>query len=230
MVVNGDVLTDLDVTAPDRASTTRRAPRPPSRCTPVEDPSRYGVVVTDVAGQVEAFIEKPPADEAPSNAINAGTYVLEPTRARPHPRRPQGVGRAGDVPGAGRRRHACTPSTATRTGSTPARPRPTCRPTSTCCADGEQRAPRRVGGRLGPRRALRRRCRAPRIGEDATLTEAVVLPGATIEAGARVHRSIVGPGATVRRAPSCSTSPSSAPTVDIEAAARLTGERVPADS
>ena len=47
--------------------------------TPVDDPSRYGVVPTDDGGQVEAFIEKPPPAEAPTNWINAGTYVLEPS-------------------------------------------------------------------------------------------------------------------------------------------------------
>jgi mannose-1-phosphate guanylyltransferase len=44
----------------------------------VDDPSRYGVVPIGADGQVEAFIEKPPAGEAPSHWINAGTYVLEP--------------------------------------------------------------------------------------------------------------------------------------------------------
>ncbi len=29
-------------------------------------------------GRVQAFIEKPPRDDAPTNLINAGTYVLEP--------------------------------------------------------------------------------------------------------------------------------------------------------
>jgi len=46
---------------------------------PVDDPSRYGVVVTDDGGRVEAFVEKPPPGEAPSNWINAGTYVCEPS-------------------------------------------------------------------------------------------------------------------------------------------------------
>ena len=45
----------------------------------VEDPSAFGVVPTDADGRVEAFIEKPPPDEAPTDLINAGTYVLEPS-------------------------------------------------------------------------------------------------------------------------------------------------------
>jgi mannose-1-phosphate guanylyltransferase len=76
LVVNGDVLTDLDIGRlvafhEDRgAEATITLHR-------VADPSRYGVVPTDEAGRVQAFIEKPPADEAPTNLINAGTYVLE---------------------------------------------------------------------------------------------------------------------------------------------------------
>jgi mannose-1-phosphate guanylyltransferase len=46
--------------------------------TEVEDPSRYGVVVTDGDGAVEAFVEKPPPGTVSSRDINAGTYVLEP--------------------------------------------------------------------------------------------------------------------------------------------------------
>ena len=45
----------------------------------VEDPSAFGVVPTDADGRVTAFIEKPPRDEAPTDLINAGTYVLEPS-------------------------------------------------------------------------------------------------------------------------------------------------------
>ena len=43
------------------------------------DPSAFGVVPTDSEGRVTAFVEKPPRDEAPTNEINAGTYVLEPS-------------------------------------------------------------------------------------------------------------------------------------------------------
>jgi mannose-1-phosphate guanylyltransferase len=76
LVINGDVLTDLDIGRlvafhEDRgAEATITLHR-------VADPSRYGVVPTDDAGRVQAFIEKPPAAEAPTNLINAGTYVLE---------------------------------------------------------------------------------------------------------------------------------------------------------
>jgi mannose-1-phosphate guanylyltransferase len=78
IVANGDVLTDLDVDALvqfHRASGAEAT----IHLTPVEDPSMFGVVPTDDEGRVTAFIEKPARDEAPTNRINAGTYVLEPS-------------------------------------------------------------------------------------------------------------------------------------------------------
>ena len=78
VVVNGDVLTDADLGALLDVHRSRGA-EATIALTPVDDPSRYGVVPIDAEGRVTAFIEKPPADEAPSNWINAGTYVLEPS-------------------------------------------------------------------------------------------------------------------------------------------------------
>src|SRR5690606_24539966 len=78
IVVNGDVLTDLDVGALWKLHQGSGA-EGTIALTPVDDPARYGVVPIDADGRVEAFIEKPPAGEAPSNWINAGTYVLEPS-------------------------------------------------------------------------------------------------------------------------------------------------------
>jgi mannose-1-phosphate guanylyltransferase len=77
VVQNGDVLTDLDVTALVAFHRDRTAGATIS-LTPVEDPSRYGVVATDARGRVTAFVEKPEPEAAAGNLINAGTYVLEP--------------------------------------------------------------------------------------------------------------------------------------------------------
>jgi NDP-sugar pyrophosphorylase family protein len=76
VVVNGDVLTDLDLTTLV-AFHRERGAEGTIALHPVADPSAFGVVPTDDEGRVLAFVEKPPRDEAPTNEINAGTYVLE---------------------------------------------------------------------------------------------------------------------------------------------------------
>jgi mannose-1-phosphate guanylyltransferase len=78
LVVNGDVLTDLDITA-FVAFHDARAAEGTIALHPVDNPSRYGVVLSDDRGRVTAFVEKPPRGEVASNLINAGTYVLEPS-------------------------------------------------------------------------------------------------------------------------------------------------------
>jgi mannose-1-phosphate guanylyltransferase len=78
LVCNGDVLTDLDVTALVRFHEEREA-EATIALTQVEDPSAFGVVPTDGDGRVLRFVEKPPPGEAPTDWINAGTYVLEPS-------------------------------------------------------------------------------------------------------------------------------------------------------
>ena len=78
VVVNGDVLTDLDLGAL-LAFHRSHGKEGTVRLFPVDDPSRFGVVTTDQDGRVLEFIEKPPAGEAPTNLINAGAYVFEPS-------------------------------------------------------------------------------------------------------------------------------------------------------
>jgi mannose-1-phosphate guanylyltransferase len=78
LAVNGDVLSDLDVSALVAEHRARGA-EGTIHLTPVEDPSRYGVVVTGANGLVTSFVEKPAPGTAPSHNINAGTYVLEPS-------------------------------------------------------------------------------------------------------------------------------------------------------
>ncbi|MBN2624615.1 MAG: NDP-sugar synthase [Acidimicrobiales bacterium] len=78
LVLNGDVLTDLDITrfveVHDRAGAEGTI-----ALHKVADPSRYGVVPTDGDGRVLEFVEKPAPGTAPTDLINAGTYVLEPS-------------------------------------------------------------------------------------------------------------------------------------------------------
>jgi NDP-sugar pyrophosphorylase family protein len=77
VVCNGDILTDLDLGAMV-AFHDERGAEATIALTEVDDPSAFGVVPTNPDGEVVAFVEKPPAGKAPSNWINAGTYVLEP--------------------------------------------------------------------------------------------------------------------------------------------------------
>jgi mannose-1-phosphate guanylyltransferase len=78
IVFNGDVLTDLDLTALI-ASHRERGAAVTLTLTPVADAGPYGLVPLDGSGRVEAFLEKPPPDVARRGGlINAGTYVLEP--------------------------------------------------------------------------------------------------------------------------------------------------------
>jgi mannose-1-phosphate guanylyltransferase len=77
LVLNGDVLTDLDIGA-FLAFHESRGAEATIALHRVDDPSRYGVVPTDGEGRVVQFVEKPPRGEAPTDLINAGTYVFEP--------------------------------------------------------------------------------------------------------------------------------------------------------
>ncbi|MBU3718000.1 MAG: NDP-sugar synthase [Actinobacteria bacterium] len=81
VVVNGDVLTDLDVSAL-LAFHRRSGAEATLHLTPVDDPSSFGVVDVDGTGLVSRFVEKPAPGTAPSNLINAGTYVFEPSVLR----------------------------------------------------------------------------------------------------------------------------------------------------
>ena len=45
----------------------------------VKNPSRFGVVELNDENKILRFVEKPELEEAPSNLINAGTYVLDPS-------------------------------------------------------------------------------------------------------------------------------------------------------
>ena len=78
VVCNGDVLTGLDLSAMVEFHDERGA-EVTIALTRVEDPSAFGVVPTAPDGGVIAFVEKPAPGSAPSDWINAGTYVLEPS-------------------------------------------------------------------------------------------------------------------------------------------------------
>jgi mannose-1-phosphate guanylyltransferase len=81
VAVNGDVLTDLDVTA--LVDLHRKwSAEGTIALTRVPDPSAFGLVPTAPDGRVLAFVEKPLPGEShatATGAVNAGTYVLEPS-------------------------------------------------------------------------------------------------------------------------------------------------------
>jgi mannose-1-phosphate guanylyltransferase len=74
LVLTGDVLTDMDLTA-ELATHERTGARVTLALHPVEDTASYGVVPLAEDGQVEAFLEK--TDAPPTNLVNAGAYVVE---------------------------------------------------------------------------------------------------------------------------------------------------------
>lgn len=79
MVLNGDIITDLDLTAMIAFHQEKNATGTIA-LTPVKDPTNFGLVHTGKDGEVRAFLEKPSWDQIDSNMenmINAGTYVLK---------------------------------------------------------------------------------------------------------------------------------------------------------
>jgi mannose-1-phosphate guanylyltransferase len=76
LMLNGDVLTDIDITA-QIAQHEATGARATLALTPVEDPSNYGLVRLHDDGQVKEFVEKPSPDQIDTNTISAGCYVLE---------------------------------------------------------------------------------------------------------------------------------------------------------
>jgi mannose-1-phosphate guanylyltransferase len=77
-MLNGDVLTDMDLTA-QLGQHERTGARATIALIPVEDPSAYGLVRRAGDLSVTEFLEKPSADEIDTNLINAGAYILERT-------------------------------------------------------------------------------------------------------------------------------------------------------
>ncbi len=77
LVISGDVLTDIDLTAfvkahRDAGATASIALKH------VDNPLEFGIVITRPDGSIERFLEKPTWGEVFSDTINTGIYVLEP--------------------------------------------------------------------------------------------------------------------------------------------------------
>jgi mannose-1-phosphate guanylyltransferase len=77
LMLNGDVFTDLDITA--MIDFHRRSQAVATiATTPVDDPTAYGLIETGDGGRITRFLEKPGWKEVTTNMINAGIYILEP--------------------------------------------------------------------------------------------------------------------------------------------------------
>ncbi len=182
IVVNGDVFTDLDVGVLWRRHHQVGA-EATIALTSVDDPSDYGVVATDEGGRVLGFVEKPPREEAPTNWINAGTYVLEPSvldrvddgrrvsiERETFPRM-VADGSLWAVPSDAYWADAGTPATYLQV--------------QLDLIDG-LRGPPVAGVSAGAA-----------VSDDAVVDHSIVMDGASVEAGATVRHSAVLPGATV---------------------------------
>ena len=77
VVLNGDVLTDIDLAEVLRLHREREAAAT-IVVAPVPDPTEYGFVETASDGRVIRFVEKPQPEEVTADTINAGIYILEP--------------------------------------------------------------------------------------------------------------------------------------------------------
>jgi mannose-1-phosphate guanylyltransferase len=76
LMLNGDVLTDIDLTA-QIAQHTATGATGTLALVPVPDPTNYGLARLADDNAIKEFVEKPSADQIDTNLISAGAYVLE---------------------------------------------------------------------------------------------------------------------------------------------------------
>jgi mannose-1-phosphate guanylyltransferase len=238
LVVNGDVLTDLDYAAlvgfhADRGGEGTIALHR------VEDPSAFGVVPTDPDGRVQAFVEKPLPGEAPTDLINAGTYVLEPSVLERIPGDRRVSVERETFPAMVVDRSLFAAADHELAGGAAVYWADTGTPAQYLDAMLDLVAGRR------PTAAVPAVSPAATVARDATLDEAIVmagatvgsgcrlrrcavLPGATIEADAELDDCIVGPGATVGAGARVLGGAVLGADARVESGATVDGERVPA--
>ena len=77
LVISGDALTDIDLTALVDFHHKRGAMV--TVClTRVPDPLEFGITIIDDEGRVQRFLEKPSWGQVFSDTVNTGIYVMEP--------------------------------------------------------------------------------------------------------------------------------------------------------
>src|SRR5450759_661918 len=77
IVVSGDALTDIDLTAA-AAFHKERGAMVTIVLKKVPNPLEFGLVITSPEGKIERFLEKPGWGEVFSDTINTGIYIIEP--------------------------------------------------------------------------------------------------------------------------------------------------------
>lgn len=233
LALNGDILTDLDLTAMTDVHRDRGAAATIA-LTRVEDARPYGLVPTEPDGRVIEFREKP-ADLV-AGEINAGTYVLEPSAlAGWPPGRPASIEREifPTLIAAGASVFGFASDAYWMDLGTPEKylqahfdildgrvgfEQPYPAPFVCDGADVDARA------HLGRRVVVGA---GARVGADARLEDSVLHPGALVEEGARVAGSILGPSSRVGAHATVRGSVL-AEGASVPAGANLDGERVSA--
>jgi mannose-1-phosphate guanylyltransferase len=257
VVVNGDILTDLDITAMLEFHNSRDGAEGTIALAHVTDSSAFGLVITDETdGRVERFVEKPPPDQAGPGHVNAGTYVFEPrVLERIAEGRRMSVEREVFPAVVADRALYGFPSAAywTDTG-TPAqylaaqldivagrRPGPAA-PGAVCDGDrvwrmgrvtveGDVQGPAFLGvdARIAPAAMVRNSVigAGAIVDEGALVADSVLLPGAWVAAYATVRDSIVGPGAVIGEGASVSGGSVIGGSIKIDPGSNIAGTRVP---
>ena len=77
LVISGDALTDLDLTAMVNFHKEKGALVTVGLAR-VPNPLEFGIVITDEDGQIQRFLEKPSWGQVFSDTVNTGVYVMEP--------------------------------------------------------------------------------------------------------------------------------------------------------
>ncbi len=77
VVISGDALTDMDLTAMMRFHKEQGA-LVTVGLTRVPDPLEFAIVITDEDGRIQRFLEKPTWGQVFSDTVNTGIYIMEP--------------------------------------------------------------------------------------------------------------------------------------------------------
>jgi mannose-1-phosphate guanylyltransferase / phosphomannomutase len=78
IVFNGDILTDINLEKMLKFHEEKKA-KATLALTKVEDPTPYGLIITDEDQRVIEFREKPSWEHVTTNTINAGIYIVDPS-------------------------------------------------------------------------------------------------------------------------------------------------------